>query len=670
MKRFTSETLVAVVMFASHSYHLAQAIDVGQMACPRACANDASCACEESRCIMDPTFCACSQDSCEGRPLCYTLSVVPSEDAERFGLDPNGDETARVIRTLCTPNLRPVAVLKRLDIDQDGVADISSDTDGDGLPDNWEDGGVEALRADQSETDRVVFYPAPTAIVPGTPPTPIFTRLAVTTSALDPDTDGDGLSDFVEVFGLKFIDENGDGILQSSGNVSQGREWVEDGTCGSLIPGGEIRDLLDLMMAEAAEAILDPEQTMAVPGDGLPSPGECPRDNSGFANGRGRVNADVTSAQPFRLRHDFDGFVFTDPVNRDTDGDGIDDGKDNDPLINPRAFGETGNIIVKFNVEGIDDFDQDGLGNGMDMGNDLLAVDFGAGATGARNFQEIDNPENVIDLLELFRRDLVFVRENGNEVPIANPTVPEAQIEDLLGVDWDGNGLWRTTDVRNWHLVIADGVGSLTECYPLRADLPQTASDPTCPPEDLFTIGARDSVAGVENRIYLFSEQSFSTLQQDWVTAELYGGRAAGLGWQELLQPTGTPTNFLPDRTVWAVLYSWRMPGFDIDGDGFVGVPNLSNTAQDGAFRVFLEETDAANPGLEMGNLPRNQDETNLPQVDDYIAIPEQRRSAGDGELDGRITVDSLCGATAAIWTSLIFMGLCSMLLRHRVKWA
>ena len=41
--------------------------------------------------------------------------------------------------------------------------------------------------------------------------------------------------------------------------------------------------------------------------------------------------------------------------------------------------------------------------------------------------------------------------------------------------------------------------------------------------------------------------------------------------------PSGR-TDFLPDPRVWAVLYAWRTPGFDIDGDGFVGVPNLSST--------------------------------------------------------------------------------------------
>jgi hypothetical protein len=405
------------------------------------------------------------------------------------------DENGDIIRTgttgfrLMLPNLAAASILNRLDIDGDGIPDNSPDTDGDGLPDNWEIGGFEALTADGARIDRLVFFPAPSPIVPGTPPTPIFTRLAVATSALNPDTDNDGISDFIEVFGLMFIDENRNGLLDSAGAAP---EWND-------------RNF-----------------------DGLPSPGEFPFDNS----------ARPGETNPFALLHDFDGFVFTDPTNDDTDGDAIRDGADNDPLINPRAFGNTNNIIVRFNAIGVADIDFDGLGNGMDLGNDLIAAD----GPGVLDFQVIDNPENIGSLLDFFRQDLL------EEDP---PIVPESAIEDLLGADWDGNGLWRTTDVRTWSIIIDPNVPG------------------TVPPAADFII------EGVK----LYAEQTLEDIQTLFNddTYARYGGRGIGLGWQDLLEPSGL-TTFIPDRRVWAILYAWRLPGFDIDGDGFIGVPNLSST--------------------------------------------------------------------------------------------
>ena len=384
-------------------------------------------------------------------------------------------------RRLVTPNLRVASILNRLDIDGDGVADNSPDTDGDGLPDNWEIGGFEALSATGEVVDRVVYFPAPSAIVPGTPPTPIFSRLALSTSATDPDTDGDGISDYTEVFGLRFIDENLNGLLDAS-------EWNDKNN------------------------------------DGLPSPGEWPLDDSDPARNK---------------LHDFDGFVFTDPTNDDTDGDGPIDSADNDPLINPRAFGNNTTTIVRFNLEGDADLDNDGLGNGMDLGNDLVEGD-GDGAVSV-NYQVIDNPQDFMDLVCLFRKDLA-----------TNGLMPESAIEDLLGVDWDSNGLWRTTDVREWSIVIDPEVPS------------------TLPPDSLFMVGTHA----------LYATQTFAELAATWnsdPSYDLYGGRGVGLGWHRLLEPSGQ-TEFLPDPRVWAILYAWRMPGFDVDGDGFIGTPNLSST--------------------------------------------------------------------------------------------
>ena len=521
---------------------------------------------------------------CTGRPLVAVLlagvamlatsnpargqaRTVPLTNAELEGvfdfvpeIVENGEVTraGTTGRRLVIPNLAAARILNRLDIDGDGLADNSRDTDGDGLPDNWEAGGFESLTAGGFTVDRVVFFPAPTPIVPGTPPTPIFTRLAVATSALDPDTDGDGLTDFVEVFGLMFIDElrsDGDDIIRN-GLLENGLEWEDKN------------------------------------GDGLPSPGEFPLDN-GF-----RSNLPLSG-----LLHDFDGFVFTDPTNADTDGDSTPDGEDDDPLINPRAFGNDTLSIERINDE---DLDEDGLGNGMDMGNDLVDDDPGVPET----FQGIDNPDNISDLLRFFRRDL-----------LAEEIVPESAIEDLLGADWDGNGLWRTTDVRTWNLII-------------------DPNDPAnFPAEADFMIDGQP----------LFAEQTFeqiSALINDDENYDLYGGRGIGMGWQDLLEPSGS-TQFIPDRRVWSILYSWRVPGFDIDGDGFIGVPNISATAR----RIDGNGDEIATVGLARSvgsfvlsdEIPITEaDELEARPFDDRIPIvtaPDSQGGGGTGDnsLDGQI---------------------------------
>jgi hypothetical protein len=483
-----------------------------------------------------------------------------------FGFEPEEvDNEGNVVEAgttgcrLSAANLSVANVLSRLDIDDDDVADGAPDSDGDGLPDNWELGGVETSSVME---DRVVFFSAPTAIVPGTPPTPIFTRRAVATDALQADTDMDGLTDFIEVFGLMFIDDNRNGVLDHPS------EWMD----------------LNL--------------------DGLPSPGEYPVDGSN----------EIIDVEGFLLLHDFDGFVFTDPTNPDTDGDGVLDGADRDPLVNPRAFGIADRIIVRYQALDNPDIDQDGLGNGMDMGNDLLPSE----APDLLTHQVIDNPANLRELLDLFRDDLL---DEG--------IVPESAIEDLLGADWDGNGLWRTTDVRTWTLHI-------------------DPDDPDARPPDTFFL-----LEELGATVPLYAPQDpadLIALYNSVPTYDRYGSRGVGLGWQEVLKPSSTDA-FMPDKRIWAILYAWRMPGFDIDGDGFIGVPNLTATAegtQDGfAMLALHRNTPGGDLALsdEVLLLSTNAD---LDQpFDDRIPIgaPEPE----DPNLNGVVEVDNLRSALASL---------------------
>ncbi len=395
--------------------------------------------------------------------------------------------SARGQDTLEPANIRPASFLSQLDIDNDGVADAAVDengdglpdvdSDGDGLPNNWEDGDSDG---------RFVSFPAPTAIGPGTPSTFILARLPVTTRFDKADTDGDGLTDFVEVFGLKFIDDNGNGKLDFFFTDSDG-----DGRY------------------DAGEAIDSQSEWLDANVDGMPSVGEYPLDNTNLSR---------------NLEYDFDGFYFTDPTLRDTDGDGVRDGEDVDPLINPQTFGlPVGGTFTREGIEAADrDLDNDGLGNGSDFGNDTTGI--------------VDFPSDISDLIDIFRSDL---QQAG--------MLPESLIEELLGADWDGNGLFRLTDVRNFSATV---------------DEDALARSPEF--SELFFLGDPDDDA---NRHCFCSEQAAAVAQG------AYGERGAGMGYQELLIPAAR-TQLFPDRRIWAILYAWRMPSFDIDGDGYVGAPD------------------------------------------------------------------------------------------------
>jgi hypothetical protein len=413
-------------------------------------------------------------------------------------------------QNLSPANTRPVPILSKLDIDGDGCADEGIDSDGDGLPDNWEVGGTDATKptcTGGAAVDRFVNFSAPTAIGPGTPPTFVSARLTVTTSALLADTDNDGLTDFIEVFGLKYIDDNGNGILDFNfTDTNLNGQWDP----GETITYGEWLDLNN---------------------DGLPSIGERPIDNGA------ELLCPTPQDPDQRCGHDFDGFVFTDPTLADTDGDGILDGNDPDPLINPETFGvPRGTGFTRIGAPTTDlDFDNDGLGNGSDFGNDLT--------------EEVDYPTDIAELMALFRPD----RED---------TIPESLIEDLIGADWDGNGLFRITDIRGYRENVTEAC--LQSAFPDRfAELFLVGERRLFgePSEAPATPCARPTAAGVP-------------AGED--TATTYGSQGQRMGMQEIVLPAERSTPLFPDVRVWTILYAWRVPGFDIDGDGYVGSPENS----------------------------------------------------------------------------------------------
>jgi hypothetical protein len=476
------------------------------------------------------------------------------------------------LQKLPSPNTRPVLVLSQLDIDGDGLPDGAIDSDKDGLPDNWEQFGTEGPSLTKGlNFDRVVPVSAPTAIGPGTPPDFVFARRAVTTDACNWDTDGDGLSDFIEVFGLKYIDDNNNGKLDFF--------WTD-------LNGNGMPDLGEqLAGSEWFDGNLD----------GLPSVGEFPL-----------ANVDATLNRQF----DFDGFVFTDPTNPDTDGDGLLDGEDPDPLINPLTFNvQNLNFFTRGSNTTDVDFDNDGLGNGSDFGNDLI--------------DKIDTPSDLTSLLSLFRGDLLQLNP---------PVVPEAIIEDLLGVDWNGDGLSRNTDVLDWTPVV-------------------TATQLTLAAFPEFNLGGRQ----------LFFEQSFTTLQTKWnaQVANPFTRRNIGLGYQLALRNAGG--TFTPDTHIWAILYAWRVPGFDINGNGFIGVPSAARgttAAREGVSTnaaVALSPDGTVTQAAPYADLAR----PNAPffAFDDRIELATSTSTISG--LDGQIT--SSCGTSGLATMTLTFGGLLAL---------
>ena len=500
-----------------------------------------------------------------------------------------------VLPALCAaqPNVRVSRILGMFDIDGGGVPDLSPDSDGDGLPDSWESGGLDLLNTD-------VPISAPQAIVPGTPPVSLFSRRPVRTFASSFDSDGDGLSDFVEVFGLMFIDDNFNGLLDDAcaRDVGGSPLFNADGspmrlTCDCLAAGTCFRlNELGVVVSDAPECAADPEALVGewfdYNADGMPSIAEFPA-----------VNRLLSGAA---TNFDYDGFMFTDPTNGDTDGDGLPDGIDNDPLVNPRSFG-VDNVFFPSGAGDLAndrDKDNDGLGNGLDLGND---VD-----------QNIDNPSDLNLVIELLRSDLLA---SGAD------RVPEGLLEDLLAADWNGDGVFRLTDIQTPHFGIN---GAPTPLFAGGIDLFKI-EDPANPAVTIpLGFANRPFPDGFRGTVY------FTFANRDPAVVPV-------LPYQEILRPVGRRDNeFLPDPRIWTVLYSWRMPGVDVDGNGFIGYDSASFSGLVDLNGVFVDPS----------TVP-NDPSTNL-------RVAGATGQGGDGDLDGVVEVS--CGALSLPGFGLMLAGM------------
>jgi outer membrane protein OmpA-like peptidoglycan-associated protein len=273
------------------------------------------------------------------------------------------------------------------DSDADGVDDSvegSGDLDGDGVPNyldpNDTDGPIGDLDGDGLTNQEEIDL--------GTDPT-------------DPDSDGDGIDDFIETDGGSSIDTDGDGVIDANDDDSD-NDGIDDSVEGTIDTDGDgdgdwrdtdsdgdgITDATEAADSATHGDDIDndtatnwrdtdsdgdgtddgTEGTSDVDGDGIPNYLD-PDDNDGplgDLDGDGLTNGDEDD-------------LGTDPTNPDSDGDGIDDfvetdggspvDTDGDGTIDANDT-DSDDDGIDDSVEGTDDTDNDGTPNWRDTDSD------------------------------------------------------------------------------------------------------------------------------------------------------------------------------------------------------------------------------------------------------------------------------------------------------------
>jgi hypothetical protein len=120
---------------------------------------------------------------------------------------------------------------------------------------------------------------------------------------------------------------------------------------------------------------------------------------------------------------------------------------------------------------------------------------------------------------------------------------------------------------------------------------------------------------------------------------------------QEALVPAGREDNvFLPDPRIWTVLYSWRVPGFDADGNGFIGFDGASFSGQ-----IVINGAVLSGSALrDQGNAPSSEH-----RISDAVT------GGGSNELDGQVTAS--CGALGFGLVSLTGFGIAGLARARRI---
>ena len=264
------------------------------------------------------------------------------------------------------------------DSDDDGVPDglepnPSHDTDGDGLtnaldPDSDNDGlfdGTEmGFDCDGEDTDETLGHCRPDADGGDT-----------TTNPLNPDTDGGGVSDGSEDFDLDGEVDPGEGDPNEADDDADIIDTDGDG----LSDGVEIAIGSDPNDADSDDDGVpdgdEPNPTDDTDGDGLINVLDPDSDNDGLFDGTemGRdCDGEGTDESAGRCRPDADGGdTTTDPLNADTDGGGVSDGSEDANLNGEVDPGELDPNDAS-DDEDVEDSDGDGLSDDLEefLGSD------------------------------------------------------------------------------------------------------------------------------------------------------------------------------------------------------------------------------------------------------------------------------------------------------------
>jgi len=335
--------------------------------------------------------------------------------------DADGDDRCDSLALLWDEDDDGIANHLDLDADNDGVVDVMEggfarlDTDGDGLVDGpyGPNGFADALET-KPDSGKAKARPLDTN-ADGTP------------DMLDLDSDADGVLDIEEVTGLRKLDKNGDGRIDSDrdedGDGLMSPADDDDASYGYPISAADPRtnDSDGDGIPNAYDADDESAGTGDADGDGLDDEEEC-------SEGWPCQDADGDGT-PDYAASDLDGDGEIDGTDLDDDDDGIPDASENSIGVDPGGDHDTDGI------QNFRDADDRGDGKGQDCADvppedgvcDRLATGFDLDRDGTPNHLDLDTDgDSILDTEE------------------SKPGTPDTDsdgVPDFLDLDSDGDGI-------------------------------------------------------------------------------------------------------------------------------------------------------------------------------------------------------------------------------------